>query len=88
MILKVCQQSRSIVLSVYEPRLELYIPREKPEQVLYTHPNTISKPERHVFIYMRKRGHINIQPDSEVHSVITWEDIPLGFMRIQAARPG
>jgi hypothetical protein len=87
-MLKVCQQSRRIALSVYEPRLELYTSREKPERVLYARPNTISRPEGHVFIYMRK-GHapVDIQPDSKVHSVIAWEDIPLGFMKMQVVSP-
>lgn len=89
-MLQVCQQSRGIALSLFEPRLELYISREKPERVLCARPNTLSRPEGHVFIYMRK-GHkvtpIDIQPDSEVHSVVAWEDIPLGFMRMQVASP-
>jgi 2EXR family len=87
-MLKVCQQSRQIALSVYEPRLELYTSREKPERVLCACPNTISRPEGHVFIYMRK-GHapIDIQPDSEVHSVVAWEDIPLGFRKMQVVSP-
>jgi hypothetical protein len=51
-------------------------------------PNTISRPEGHVFIYMRK-GYppVDIQLDSEVHSVIAWEDIPLGFMKMQVVSP-
>jgi len=87
-MLKVCQQSRRIALSVYEPRLELYTSRENPGRVLCARPNTISRPEGHVFIYMRK-GHppVDIQPDSEVHSVIAWEDIPLGFMKMQVVSP-
>ena len=87
-MLKVCQQSRRIALSVYEPRLELYTSRENPGRVLCARPNTISRPEGHVFIYMRK-GHppVDIQPDSEVHSVVAWEDVPLGFMRMQVASP-
>ncbi len=85
-MLKVCQQSRRIALSVYEPRLELYTSRENPGRVLYARPNTILRPEGHVFIYMRK-GHplVDIEPDSEVHSVIAWEDILLGFMIMQVA---
>jgi hypothetical protein len=87
-MLQVCEQSRRIALSLFKPRLELYTSREKPEQVLCARPNTLSRPEGHVFIYMRK-GHtpIDIQPDSEVHSVVAWEDIPLGFMRMQVASP-
>ena len=51
----------------------------KPKRILCARPNTISRPEGQVFIYMRK-GHppVDIQADSEVHSVVAWEDIPLG----------
>lgn len=53
-MLQICKKSRSIALSLFEPQLELYTPREKPERVLCARPNTISRPEGHVFIYMRK----------------------------------
>jgi hypothetical protein len=37
-----------------------------------------------------RKGHppVDIQPDSEVHSVVAWEDIPLGFMWMLVASPG
>ncbi|KAH6667797.1 hypothetical protein B0J14DRAFT_601461 [Halenospora varia] len=79
-MLKVCQQSRRIALSVYEPRLKLYISREKPGQVLCAMPNTISRPEGCVYIYMRKEHPpIDIQPDSKVHSIVVWAEITSGF---------
>jgi hypothetical protein len=44
------------------------------------------RPEGHVFIYMRKGcPPVDIQPDSEVHSLVAWEDIPRGFMRMTIA---
>lgn len=87
-MLKVCEQSRRIALSVYEPRLELYTSREKPGPVLCARPNTISRLGGCVYIYVRKEhSPIDIQPDSEVHSVVAWEDTPLGFMKMQMASP-
>lgn len=85
-MLKVCRQSRRIALSVYEPRLELYTSRENLGQVLYAGPDTISRLEGHVFIYIRREHPpINIQPNSEVHSVVAWEDIPLSFIWTQTS---
>jgi hypothetical protein len=70
-MLKVCEQSRRIVLSVYEPRLKLYTPREKLGRVLCALLNTSLGPEGHVYIYIRKEHPaINIQLDSEVYSVV------------------
>ena len=85
-MLQVCEESRQIALSLFEPRLELYTSREKPERILSACPNTLSRPEGYVFLYMRK-GHtpIDIQPDTEVHSVVAWD--PLGFIRMQVASP-
>lgn len=82
-MLQVCKESQRIARSLFEPRLELYTSRKKPERVLCARPNTVSKPEGQVFIYMRNgNAPIDIQPDSEVHSVVAWEDIPLGFMQV------
>ena len=75
-MLKVCEQPRRIALSVYEPRLELYTSREKLGRVLCARPNTISRPEGRVYIYEKGHPPIDIQPDSDVHSVVAWEDIP------------
>ncbi|PVH69147.1 hypothetical protein DL98DRAFT_385313, partial [Cadophora sp. DSE1049] len=85
-ILEVCKESRRIALSIYEPRLEFYTSQEKPGQVLCDRPSPMRRSDRRIAIYMRKEhAPIDIHPDSEVHSVVAWEDVPLGFLKMQEA---
>jgi hypothetical protein len=87
-ILKVCQQSRRIALSVYEPRLELYTSRENPGRVLWCSPkHHLKAGGTRLYIYEKGHPPVDIQLDSEVHSVIAWEDILLGFMKMQVVSP-
>jgi hypothetical protein len=78
-MLEVCRLSREVALSVYERRLQLYTPRDEPRRVLCTTPNAILNPKEHISIYTKKGLPIEFRPDSEVHSIVAWINIPLGF---------
>lgn len=85
-MLEACRQSRRTALSAYKPRIELYTSRDG--RVHYTTSNTTTKPKEHIYIYMRY-GHppINSHADAEVHSIVSWKDIPLGFQVMDTVSP-
>jgi hypothetical protein len=86
-MLEVCRESREVVLSVYGRAFQLYTPRDEPGRVRCTTPRAIVNPMDHISIYAKKGPpYIGFQPDSEVHSVVAWMNIPLGFKVVVGER--
>lgn len=79
-ILEVYRESRKVILSVYGHVFQFYIPRDKLGQVYYITSRAIVNPMDYISIYTKKGpSYIGFQLDSEVHSVVTWINILLGF---------
>lgn len=86
-MLEVCRESREVILSVYGRAFQLYTPRDEPGRVRCTTPRAIINPMDHISIYAKKGPpYIGFQPDSEVHSVVAWMNIPLGFKVVVGER--
>jgi hypothetical protein len=79
-MLEVSKESREVVLSVYKRAFQLYAPRDEPGQVRYTDPEVVVNPMDHISIYIKREPpYIGFPPDLEVHSIVAWMNIPLGF---------
>jgi len=86
-MLEVCRESREVVLSVYRHAFQLCAPRDEPGRVRCTTPEVIVSPMDHISMYTRKGPpSIGFQPDLEVHSVVAWMIIPLGFKVVVGER--
>jgi hypothetical protein len=85
-MMEVCRQSRRTALSAYKPRIELYTSQDG--RVLCTTSKITTKPKEHIYIYTRYGNPpINSHADAEVHSIVSWKDIPLGCKVMDTVSP-
>jgi hypothetical protein len=86
-MLEVYRESREVVLSVYRRAFQLYTPRDELGRVRYTTLRAIVNPIDYISIYAKKGPlYIGFQADLEVHFMVAWMNIPLGFKVVVGER--
>lgn len=86
-MLATCKRSRTVALSVYEPRFQLFASYGELARVVLSHLNyahvEAKEHFKRYYVYTRKEHPtIDIMPGSSVHSITIWEEGQLGFSKL------